>query len=153
MPKASPKKRNGASSAKPYGLPAAKTKAANSIFKMNTDLGQHVLKNPGVAQKIVDKAGLKQSDVCTMILFHYLLLHVRTLSPLILCSIPIDSIGNRSWFRKSHSQDSRKGEKGHRGGIGPPDGGRSHETSTRQARAETFGRGIRGRHQTGFSIF
>lgn len=30
---------------------------------MNTDLGQHVLKNPGVAQAIVDKAGLKQSDI------------------------------------------------------------------------------------------
>lgn len=30
---------------------------------MNTDLGQHVLKNPGVAQAIVDKADLKQSDV------------------------------------------------------------------------------------------
>lgn len=29
---------------------------------MNTDLGQHVLKNPGVAQAIVDKADLKQSD-------------------------------------------------------------------------------------------
>lgn len=34
----------------------------SSIFKMNTDLGQHVLKNPGVAQAIVDKANLKQSD-------------------------------------------------------------------------------------------
>ena len=30
---------------------------------MNTDLGQHVLKNPGVAQAIVDKADLKQSDI------------------------------------------------------------------------------------------
>ncbi|EHA23625.1 hypothetical protein ASPNIDRAFT_47196 [Aspergillus niger ATCC 1015] len=30
---------------------------------MNTDLGQHILKNPGVAQRIVDKAELKQSDV------------------------------------------------------------------------------------------
>lgn len=29
---------------------------------MNKDLGQHVLKNPGVAQALVDKAGLKQSD-------------------------------------------------------------------------------------------
>lgn len=35
---------------------------SNAIFKMNTDLGQHVLKNPGVAQAIVDKADLKQSD-------------------------------------------------------------------------------------------
>jgi len=30
---------------------------------MNTDIGQHVLKNPGVAQAIVDKADLKQSDI------------------------------------------------------------------------------------------
>lgn len=30
---------------------------------MNTDLGQHILKNPGVAQAIVDKASVKQSDI------------------------------------------------------------------------------------------
>jgi len=53
---------------KPYsrGGPSAKeaaNKAVNKVFKMNTDLGQHILKNPGVAQAIVDKAGLKQSDV------------------------------------------------------------------------------------------
>ena len=35
---------------------------SNSIFRMNTDLGQHVLKNPGVATAIVEKASLKQSD-------------------------------------------------------------------------------------------
>lgn len=35
----------------------------NHVFKMKTDLGQHVLKNPGVAQAIVDKADLKQSDI------------------------------------------------------------------------------------------
>ena len=63
MPKANPKKRNSAPQGNPYAQAAAKTKAANSIFKMNTDMGQHVLKNPGVAQAIVDKADLKQSDV------------------------------------------------------------------------------------------
>jgi hypothetical protein len=63
MPKSNPKKRNSVSQGSPYAQAAAKTKAANSIFKMNTDLGQHVLKNPGVAQAIVDKADLKQSDV------------------------------------------------------------------------------------------
>ena len=63
MPKLPSKKRNGAASSSPYSQPATKAKAANNIFKMNTDLGQHVLKNPGVAQKIVDKADLKQSDV------------------------------------------------------------------------------------------
>lgn len=63
MPKAGPEKRNGAAQSSPYAHAAAKTKAANNIFKMNTDIGQHVLKNPGVAQAIVDKADLKQSDV------------------------------------------------------------------------------------------
>ncbi|PGH11213.1 dimethyladenosine transferase [Polytolypa hystricis UAMH7299] len=63
MPKAPSKKRHGAAAqSSPYAQAAAKTKAANSIFKMNTDLGQHVLKNPGVAQAIVAKADLKQSD-------------------------------------------------------------------------------------------
>lgn len=58
---------NGASKA-PYAKPSsaakeAASKAVNNVFKMNTDLGQHILKNPGVAQAIVDKAGLKQSDI------------------------------------------------------------------------------------------
>ncbi|KAL8960506.1 MAG: hypothetical protein Q9193_002799 [Seirophora villosa] len=60
MPKATKQKRNGAAHSSPY---ASKTKASNNIFKMNTDIGQHVLKNPGVAQAIVDKADLKQSDI------------------------------------------------------------------------------------------
>lgn len=63
MPKAKQSKRNSASKANPYADAAAKTRAASSIFKMNTDIGQHVLKNPGIAQAIVDKAELKQSDV------------------------------------------------------------------------------------------
>lgn len=33
-----------------------------SVFKMNTDIGQHILKNPLVAQGIVDKADIKPSD-------------------------------------------------------------------------------------------
>ncbi|KGO71585.1 18S rRNA dimethylase DIM1 [Penicillium italicum] len=62
MPKAIKQKRNSAAS---QGLSdaAAKTKAAHSIFKMNTDIGQHVLKNPGIAAAIVEKAELKQSDI------------------------------------------------------------------------------------------
>ncbi|KAL9009673.1 MAG: hypothetical protein Q9173_005319 [Seirophora scorigena] len=60
MPKATKQKRNDAAHSSPY---ASKTKASNNIFKMNTDIGQHVLKNPGVAQAIVDKADLKQSDI------------------------------------------------------------------------------------------
>lgn len=65
MPKSTPKKRSGAMSS-PYSKPsggATKSAASNAIFKMNTDIGQHVLKNPGVAQAIVDKADLKQSDI------------------------------------------------------------------------------------------
>lgn len=62
MPKTAQKKRNGGSAAQgsPY---AAKQVSANNVFKMNTDLGQHVLKNPGIADAIVNKADLKQSDV------------------------------------------------------------------------------------------
>ena len=63
MAKSAPQKRNGSAQGSPYAHAAAKTRAANHIFKMNTDIGQHVLKNPGVAQAIVDKADLKQSDV------------------------------------------------------------------------------------------
>ncbi|KAI4164856.1 MAG: hypothetical protein LQ342_001489 [Letrouitia transgressa] len=62
MPKLASKKRNNASQSNPYGYTAPKTKGSNAIFKMNTDIGQHVLINPGVAQAIVDKADLKQSD-------------------------------------------------------------------------------------------
>ncbi|KAL9614816.1 MAG: hypothetical protein Q9167_000726 [Letrouitia subvulpina] len=62
MPKFASKRRNNASQSNPYGYTAPKTKGSNAIFKMNTDIGQHVLINPGVAQAIVDKADLKQSD-------------------------------------------------------------------------------------------
>jgi 18S rRNA (adenine1779-N6/adenine1780-N6)-dimethyltransferase len=63
MPKVARDKRNGASQGSPYGRTTAKPRGGNNIFKLNTDIGQHVLRNPGVAQAIVDKADLKQSDV------------------------------------------------------------------------------------------
>lgn len=64
MPKAQGKKRNNAAAhGSPYATTTAKSTVSNNIFKMNTNIGQHVLKNPGVAQAIVDKADLKQSDV------------------------------------------------------------------------------------------
>jgi 18S rRNA (adenine1779-N6/adenine1780-N6)-dimethyltransferase len=63
MPKTMSKKRPSAAMSSPYAPPPSRQKIGNSIFKMNTDIGQHVLKNPGVAQAIVDKAGLKQSDI------------------------------------------------------------------------------------------
>lgn len=66
MPKLHQKTRPGGAgagtSSAPYSKPSSAA-ASNAIFKMNTDIGQHVLKNPGVAQAIVDKADLKQSDV------------------------------------------------------------------------------------------
>ena len=66
MPKAGFQKRSGGMTS-PYSKSSNASKPAmpmsNAIFKMNTDLGQHVLKNPGVAQAIVDKADLKQSDI------------------------------------------------------------------------------------------
>ncbi|KAI4233190.1 MAG: hypothetical protein LQ352_008273, partial [Teloschistes flavicans] len=52
MPKAMKQKRNGAANGNPY-TSSKPTKSSNPIFKMNTDLGQHVLKNPGVAQAII----------------------------------------------------------------------------------------------------
>ena len=65
MPKVS--KKGGKPGSAPYpdskGAGSAGGKFSNNVFKMNKDLGQHILKNPGVAQAIVDKAGLKQSDV------------------------------------------------------------------------------------------
>lgn len=35
----------------------------SSVFKMNTGIGQHILKNPLVAQGIVDRADIRPSDV------------------------------------------------------------------------------------------
>lgn len=63
MPKTTGKRKHDAISDVPYALAEKRTKSANAIFKMNTSIGQHVLKNPGIAQTIVDKADLKQSDV------------------------------------------------------------------------------------------
>ena len=70
MPKVPKGKRNGAAHSSPYNH-GGKGSAANHIFKMKTDIGQHVLKNPGVAQAIVDKADLKQSDVCSWKVWAY----------------------------------------------------------------------------------
>lgn len=51
-----------------YSAPAtggqvAAEKHMQSVFKFNTDLGQHILKNPLIAQGIVDKANIKPSDI------------------------------------------------------------------------------------------
>jgi 18S rRNA (adenine1779-N6/adenine1780-N6)-dimethyltransferase len=52
-------KRNSAGAASPYAKAQATT---NNVFKFNTNVGQHILKNPGVAEAIVAKAFLKPSD-------------------------------------------------------------------------------------------
>jgi 18S rRNA (adenine1779-N6/adenine1780-N6)-dimethyltransferase len=54
MPKVNRKKRNSAPQSSPYAEAAAKTKAASNIFKMNKDIGQHVLRNPGVSDVCFD---------------------------------------------------------------------------------------------------
>ncbi|KAI1735467.1 rRNA adenine dimethylase [Xylaria scruposa] len=61
MGKAKTSKRGNASSG-PYERPS-KNNAANNVFKFTKDLGQHILRNPGIAQAIVDKAVLKPTDV------------------------------------------------------------------------------------------
>jgi 18S rRNA (adenine1779-N6/adenine1780-N6)-dimethyltransferase len=54
-------KRNSAASA---SSPYAKAQAAtNNVFKFNTNVGQHILKNPSIADAIVAKANLKPEDV------------------------------------------------------------------------------------------
>ncbi|KAK2065235.1 dimethyladenosine transferase [Colletotrichum caudatum] len=60
MGKVKAPKRNAASSSSgPYSRPSQKT---NNVFKFNTNFGQHILKNPGVADAIVHKAELKPTD-------------------------------------------------------------------------------------------
>lgn len=67
MAKAKHAKRNGASSS-PYERPSAgpgagnSNSAKNNVFKFNTNFGQHILKNPGVSDAIVEKAYLKPTD-------------------------------------------------------------------------------------------
>ncbi|KAG5357057.1 Dimethyladenosine transferase [Yarrowia sp. C11] len=58
MAKAPAKKFSGGAQRESAGGEQRKT----AVFKMNTDLGQHILKNPLVAQGIVDKSDIKPSD-------------------------------------------------------------------------------------------
>lgn len=63
MAKVKTPKRSSAGAA-PYDRPSkpGKTAASNNVFKFNTNVGQHILKNPGVSDAIVDKAFLKPTD-------------------------------------------------------------------------------------------
>ncbi|CAJ2503276.1 Uu.00g106700.m01.CDS01 [Anthostomella pinea] len=60
MGKAKSSKQGGAKG--PYDRPS-KSPAANNVFKFSKDFGQHILKNPGIAEAIVQKAYLKPQDV------------------------------------------------------------------------------------------
>ncbi|KAI0185895.1 S-adenosyl-L-methionine-dependent methyltransferase [Xylaria flabelliformis] len=62
MGKAKTSKRGNTSSG-PYERPSKSNSAANNVFKFTKDLGQHILRNPGIAQAIVEKAVLKPTDV------------------------------------------------------------------------------------------
>ncbi|KAI0472884.1 S-adenosyl-L-methionine-dependent methyltransferase [Xylariaceae sp. FL0804] len=62
MGKAKTSKRGGAH-ANPYDRSSKKSAAINNVFKFNKDFGQHILKNPGIAEAIVTKANLKPTDV------------------------------------------------------------------------------------------
>ena len=62
MAKIKTPKRNGATGT-PYDRPGnAKSANKNNVFKFNTNVGQHILKNPGVSDAIVEKAFLKPTD-------------------------------------------------------------------------------------------
>ncbi|PBP21709.1 dimethyladenosine transferase dimethyltransferase [Diplocarpon rosae] len=54
------KKNSSAAGSSPYAKAQSTT---NNVFKFNTNVGQHILKNPGVAEAIVAKANLKPTDI------------------------------------------------------------------------------------------
>ncbi|EGS18354.1 dimethyladenosine transferase-like protein [Thermochaetoides thermophila DSM 1495] len=61
MPKTAKNKRNNAASG-PYDK-KSKGSGSTNIFKFDKDYGQHILKNPGISDAIVEKAFLKPTDV------------------------------------------------------------------------------------------
>ena len=76
MPKTSKKRKGGSVSTSPMGItnagssgvPSKNGKGAiapkhNNLITPNTGLGQHFLKNPAIIQAIVQKAGVKSTDV------------------------------------------------------------------------------------------
>ncbi|KAK0652950.1 S-adenosyl-L-methionine-dependent methyltransferase [Cercophora newfieldiana] len=63
MGKVKTSKRPGAASGPYDRKPASKAAANTNIFKFDKDYGQHILKNPGISDAIVEKAYLKPTDV------------------------------------------------------------------------------------------
>lgn len=56
--------KRGSASSTPYDRPGSEKSNSNknNVFKFNTNFGQHILKNPGVSDAIVEKAYLKPTD-------------------------------------------------------------------------------------------
>ncbi|EEU45551.1 uncharacterized protein NECHADRAFT_41763 [Fusarium vanettenii 77-13-4] len=60
--------KRGSASSSPYERPngsgggSGSNSNKNNVFKFNTNFGQHILKNPGVSDAIVEKAFLKPTD-------------------------------------------------------------------------------------------
>lgn len=63
--------KRGSASSTPYDRPSGgggggggggSNANKNNVFKFNTNFGQHILKNPGVSDAIVEKAFLKPTD-------------------------------------------------------------------------------------------
>ncbi|KAK1825829.1 S-adenosyl-L-methionine-dependent methyltransferase [Podospora conica] len=63
MGKVKTPKRAGAGTGPYDRKPAAKGASNTNIFKFDKDFGQHILKNPGISDAIVEKAFLKPTDV------------------------------------------------------------------------------------------
>jgi 18S rRNA (adenine1779-N6/adenine1780-N6)-dimethyltransferase len=63
MGKANLGKRGSAASSSPYERPSKTGTRKNNVFKFNTNVGQHILKNPGIASEIVARSFLKPTDV------------------------------------------------------------------------------------------
>lgn len=57
-----PYDRPGGSSGGARGGGSGAAANKNTVFKFNTNVGQHILKNPGVSDAIVEKAYLKPTD-------------------------------------------------------------------------------------------
>jgi len=58
MAKAKASKKGSGAATSPYDKPSKK----NNVFAFNTNVGQHILKNPGVADAIVAKAEIRPND-------------------------------------------------------------------------------------------
>ncbi|KAL2812204.1 ribosomal RNA adenine dimethylase-domain-containing protein [Aspergillus granulosus] len=58
-----PRQKGSRASASPYSKPSkGLANAGSTIFKFNTDIGQHILKNGAIADNIVDKANVQPSQ-------------------------------------------------------------------------------------------